>query len=118
MTINMTMLILIILIALVVQYIVEALKGLFKAVEKKWGLSWPQKIFFPALNSMFWTILLCFAAGAGIFSAFGFTLMWAWLDYVVTGIVASLGAGAVYDLVISVREYKDKLAVESASKQQ
>lgn len=117
MTVNMTMLILIILIALVVQYIVEAMKLLLKSVEKKWGFAWPARFFFPALNAMFWTILLCFAAGAGIFSAFGFGLAWVWLDYIVTGIIASLGAGRVYDLVISVKEYRDKLAVENASKE-
>lgn len=115
MTINMTMLILIILIALVVQGVIEAMKLALSHIEKRWGWKWPAKIFFPRLNALFWAILLCFAAKAGFFIAFGFALSWVWLDYIVTGIVASLGAGKVYDLFVNVNSYKEKLAAEKAT---
>ena len=100
-TINMELLLLIIFISIVVQYIVEALKVLFKAVGKNWGCKWLSVIFTSALIAMFWTILLCFAAKAGIFKAFGFILAWSWLDYLATGILASLGASKIYDFVLS-----------------
>ncbi|MDD4565536.1 MAG: hypothetical protein PHE79_08725 [Eubacteriales bacterium] len=120
MTINMEILILIIFIALVVQLVVEAIKVLFKAIGKDWSsnrlsFKWLTKVFTSALLSMFWTILLCFAAKAGIFEGFGFMLVWPILDYVVTGILASLGAGKVYDLFVSMRDYKDKLAIEKTT---
>jgi hypothetical protein len=116
----MEVLILIIFIALVVQLVVEAIKVLFTAISKDWkfkwlSFKWLPKLFTSALLSMSWTILLCFAAKAGIFEAFGFVLIWPVLDYVVTGILASLGAGKVYDLFMSMRDYKDKLAIEKTT---
>jgi hypothetical protein len=114
MTIDMKALLLIFFIALVVPLIVETIKKLTTMMLKKWCWELIPKILQPVLNSVLWTILLCFTAKAGIFTAFGFALIWPWLDYLVTGLVASLGVEKLYSLVTSMKEYKEKLAVEKS----
>ena len=104
---------LVIFIALVVPLIVETIKKLTTMMKNKWQWTLVPKVIQPVLNSILWTILLCFASRAGLFRVFGFELLWPWLDYLVTGLVASLGVGKVYSVVVDMAAYKEKLATEN-----
>lgn len=103
MTLNFTIILGVILISIVTQMVVKALKNIA-----------PNKIKtpIPQLTSIVVSILLCVTAHMDIFVAFGYTLSLNPLGAVITGIVASLGAGSVYDLIAQMNEYKEKLAVE------
>jgi len=106
MTVNFTIILGVILISIVTQMVVKALKNIA-----------PNKIKtpIPQLTSIVVSILLCISAHMDIFVAFGYVLSLNPLGAIVTGIIASLGAGSVYDLISQMNEYKEKLAIEKHS---
>lgn len=114
MEINLFILLGIILIALVVQYIVEALKLPIAAVLKCAGKKDKVNPLLAPFLSLAWAVALCILADCDLFVAFGYPLSEPYIGAVSTGIVASLGASKVYELITSFREYKDKIAVEKA----
>ena len=115
MEINLFMLLGIILVALIVQYAIEAIKVITRAVCKIGGNDSKQAnaILAPILSAGL-AVFLCILAGLDFFAAFGYPLSVVYVGSIVTGIIASLGAGKVYDLILDVKDYRDKLAVEKA----
>lgn len=107
----------IILIALVVQFVVEALKSpiaaIFKFAEKEDRIS---PLLAPFL-SLAWAIALCILSGCDLFAAFGYPLSALYVGEIVSGIIASLGAGKVYDLIMEFQDYRERLAIEKIDKQ-
>lgn len=67
---------------------------------------------FPQLLSLGISIMLCVSANLDIFVAFGYVLSCNMIGLVITGIIASLGAGGVFDLYTKINEYKGKVAIE------
>ena len=117
MEVNLFILLGVILIALVVQFIVEALKGLVTAVCKFKELEDTRvNAMVAPFLSMLWAVVLCIFAGIDLFTAFGYPLSYAYIGEITTGIIASLGAGRVYDLIMSFQDYKDKLAIEKVER--
>lgn len=116
MEINLFMLLGILFIALVVQYAVEAFKGIARAAAKAFLISGRtgQRVVYimSPILSMTFAIGLCILAGLDLFVAFGYPLSVLYVGSTVTGIIASLGAGKIYDLILDMRDYKDKLAIE------
>jgi divalent metal cation (Fe/Co/Zn/Cd) transporter len=102
----------IILVAIAVQYIVEALKSPVAAIFKFRGIEDKLNPLFAPFLSLAWAIALCYLAGLDIFIAFGYPLANPIVGSVVSGLIASLGAGKVYDLIMEFQDYKDRLAVE------
>lgn len=117
MEVNLFILLGVILIALAVQFIVEALKGLVTAVCKFKELEDTRVngLVAPFL-SMLWAVALCIFAGVDLFTAFGYPLSYMHIGEITTGIISSLGAGRVYDLIMSFQDYKDKLAIEKVER--
>lgn len=103
MTVNFTIILGVIFISIVTQMVIKAIKNIA-----------PNKIKtpIPQLTSIVVSILLCVTAHMDIFVAFGYVLSLNPLGAVITGIIASLGAGSVYDLISQMNEYKEKLAIE------
>ena len=117
MDINLFILLGIILIALIVQYVVEAIKGLITAVAKYEGGDGKEigALVAPFI-AMIFAITLCILSSCDLFVAFGYPLSILYIGEIVTGIIASLGANKVYDLIMSFQDYKEKLAIEKSNK--
>lgn len=105
----------VVLIALIVQFIVEALKLPVTAVLKFNGKEDRYNPLFAPFLSIAWCIALCILAGCDLFVAFGYPLSVPYVGAVASGIIASLGAGKVYDLVVEFKDYRERLAVEKTS---
>lgn len=101
--INISIIFGIILIALVTEAVVNSLKRLMPI---------ETKIPIAILLALGTSIALCTLANLDIMVAFGYPLKEPVVGCVVTGIVASLGANAIYDLVESYKDYQGRLAVE------
>ena len=112
MEMNLTILLGVILIALAVQFVVEAIKGLITAVFKYKGTEDTTGGLLAPFLAMIWAVGLCILTGSDLFLAFGFPLAFPYVGAITTGIIASLGANKVYDLIISFKEYKELLAKE------
>lgn len=108
----------VILIALVVQFVVEALKSPIAAIFKFAGKEDRLNPLLAPFFSLAWAIALCILSGCDLFTAFGYPLSVLYVGEIVTGIIASLGAGKVYDLIMEFQDYRDRLAIEKADKQQ
>ena len=115
MEMNLIILLGIILIALIVQYLVEAIKGLLMAIYKYVSEGDFVVDLVAPFIAMAFSITLCILAGLDIFVAFGFPLTYPIIGMISTGIIASLGAGKVYALFMDFKEYRDKIAVEQAN---
>jgi len=117
MDINLFILLGIILIALIVQYVVEAIKGLITAITKYKGYEDSKiSVTLAPFIAIIFAIGLCILSGCDLFVAFGYPLTIIYVGETVTGIIASLGANKVYDLIMSFRDYKDKLAIAESDK--
>ena len=102
----------VILVSLIVQLVVEAfkapVKSVFKRLNKEDDLS---PLLAPFLSILF-SVMLCIMVQCDLFVAFGYSLTVPYVGYVVTGFVASLGAGKIYDLLEDFKDYSQRLAVE------
>ena len=106
MEVNITIILGVILVALLTEAIVNSVKRLFiKDV--------PACV--PVAIAMITSCILCVLAKLDLMSGFGYPLQIKYGIYIgamFSGLVASLGANAVYDLFDHFNEYKDKMAVE------
>ena len=115
MQINLFVILGIILIALLVEFMVEAVKVSVVSTCKFFRRNGKRvSSFLSPILSLVFSIALCILAKIDILDAFGYGLSVLYVGSVVTGVIASLGANRVYDLITSFRDYNDKLAVESA----
>lgn len=106
MEVNLTIILGVIFIALATQFIVEALKGLLP--------KFADNEYLAPYLAMLWAIGLCMLTNSDLFLAFGYPLTVPLVGAIATGIIASLGANRVYDLIVSFQDYKEKLAMEKA----
>lgn len=115
MQMDMYVLLGVVLIALATQLIVEAIKVVISAVCRffKRDVKRTNMLFAPFL-SLGWAIALCILSGSDLFYAFGYPLYLPYLGAVATGIIASLGANRIYDLVMDFNDYKGKIAVDTS----
>ena len=115
MQMDMYILLGVVLIALATQLIVEAIKVPISAVCRffKRDVKRTNLIFAPFL-SLGWAIALCILSGSDLFQAFGYPLQLEYLGAIATGIISSLGANRIYDLVMDFNDYKGKLAVDNS----
>ena len=102
----------IILIALMVQLMVEAIKAPISALLKYKGKTDNLCALIAPFLSILFAIALCVLSGADLFIAFGYALSVPYVGSVVSGIIASLGANKVYDLLSGFQEYKAKITVD------
>jgi len=107
MEINLTIILGVIFIALAVQFIVEAIKGLLPKLA--------DHDYIAPYLAMIWAIGLCILTGSDLFLAFGYPLTVSLVGAIATGIIASLGANKVYDLIVSFQDYREKLAIEKVA---
>lgn len=98
---NVNVLLGIIIVALITEVTVNAIKVFLPKLE------------FPIvqLTSIIVGVALAVLSNMDIFVAFGYPLMVQYVGCVVTGIICSLGANAIYDLLESIKDYKDRLAI-------
>lgn len=90
----MTTIILAIVMAIIVEAMIEYVKTIVGAVEKG-----EYKTAVTQVCAIALAVLLCFAAGADIFAALGIDFSMAWIGTLLTGIFASRGANYVSDIV-------------------
>ncbi len=88
----MTGIILILVMAIVVEALIEYAKTIGKAFMNG---SW--KIAVTQLAAIALGVLLCFMTGGDLFSVVGITFVWPWLGKFLTGILISRGANYVSD---------------------
>ena len=112
MTISAGKLLLIFFIALVVPLIVQTFKRIKYMMFQKWHWRKVPALMQPILDAVIWAVILCFAARAGIFEAFGFALLCKWLDYLVTGLIVSQGVDKLYGLITGMKEYRNKIVAD------
>lgn len=112
MDINLFIVLGVILIALVVEFMVEAIKTPIAAVIKVASIEDKVNPVLAPFLSIIFSIMLCILTGCDLFVAFGYPLSEPYIGCAASGLVASLGAGKVYDLVMSYRDYRDKIAIE------
>lgn len=101
--INISIIFGIILISLITEAVVNSLKRL---------LPFETKVPVAIILALGTGIALCVLANLDLMVAFGYPLSQPVVGCVVTGIVASLGANAIYDLVESYKDYQGRLAIE------
>lgn len=94
----MNTIILAIVMAIIVEALIEYAKNIFVAVEKK-----EFKTAVTQLAAIAMAVLLCFAVQADIFCALGINFNVAWIGIVLTDIFASRGSNYVSDLVSKIR---------------
>lgn len=108
----------VIFIALVVQLVVDAIKVpiavVMKYEEKEDRIS---ALVSPFLSILF-SVILCLLADCDLFIAFGYPLLIPYVGQIFTGLVASLGAGKIYDLLKDFQDYHEKLITEKATNKQ
>lgn len=102
----------IILVSLVVQLVVEAFKNPIKSVFKKLNKEDDLSPLLAPFLSIIFSVILCTLAQCDLFIAFGYPLTVPYVGYIVTGFVASLGAGKIYDLLEDFKDYSQRLAIE------
>ena len=103
MNVNIDIILGVIMIALVSEIMVNAIKRLV-TVE----VEFPYQV----VMSLIFSIGLCVLSGLDLIQGFGYTLSIAYVGSVCTGVVASLGANAVYDLQKQLKEYRRMIAEE------
>jgi hypothetical protein len=110
MDINLYILLGIIFVALVVPFMVEAIKVPIKGVCKFAGVKDKASPLLSPFFSIIFGIGLCILACCDLFVAFGYPLTVPYVGCVAAGLVASLGAGRVYEIWESFRDYKAKIS--------
>ena len=105
MSINIDIILGIILVALVAEAMVNAFKRLVV-----------KDIVFPyqVVLSLIFSVGLCVLAKLNIMEGFNYALSVPYIGEVCTGIIASLGANAIYDLQKQFKQYRDMIAVDNA----
>ena len=97
----MTGIILIIVMAIVVEALIEYAKTIGKAFT---GGAW--KTAVTQLAAIALGVLLCFVTGGDLFAAVGITFAWPWLGAVLTGVIISRGANYVSDFIKRLQSVK------------
>lgn len=101
MNINIDIILGVIMVALVAEAMVNALKRLV-TVE----VEFPYQVVL----SLIFSIVLCVLTGLDLIAGFGYSLMIPAVGPICSGVVASLGANAIYDLQKQLREYRARIA--------
>ncbi len=90
----MDSLLLVLMLAVVVEGVVEYIKSLIKAITTH---QW--KCLITQLSAIAVSIVLCFAAGVNLFTLVGLEFRWSWVGITLTGLFASRGANYVNTLI-------------------
>ena len=116
MNINLEILLSIILVAIIVQQSVNALKKIIIAICLSKGIENEKTIAIisPFLSFLF-SIILCVLINGDIFLAFNYTLSVQYVGSIFTGLLASGGANMIYKVVTDMQDYRKKLAIEETS---
>ncbi len=94
---------LIIVMAIVVEALIEYAKTIGKAVaDGEWKTAVTQ------LAAILLGMLLCLMTGADLFQAVEITFLWPWLGYILTGILISRGANYASDFIKRIQGVKQK----------
>lgn len=94
----MNMILLAVVMAVVVEALIEYAKTIFAAVEQR---EW--KTAVTQLAAIAIAVGLCFAVQADIFAALGINFNVAWLGVLLTGVFASRGSNYVSDIVSKIQ---------------
>lgn len=97
----MSTIVLALIVAVVVEALVEYGKTIINAVAAK-----EYKTAGTQLCAIALSVAVCFAFGADIFSALGITIKVAWLGTLFTGIFASRGSNYISDIVARIQGMK------------
>lgn len=109
MSVNIDILLGIILVALVSEAMVNALK---KLVTKEYAFP------YQVVLSLICAIMLCVLTKLDILEGFGYVLSVPLIGSICTGVIASLGAGAIYDLQKQFKEYRELIARDNSENSQ
>lgn len=113
---NIVIFMCVILVALMVQLMVEAIKAPVSAILKYKGKSNKLCALIAPFLAILFSVALCVLSGADLFVAFGYSLSAPYIGAIVSGIIASLGANKIYDLLSSFQDYKSKMPVDPLDK--
>lgn len=95
--------VLIIVMAIVVEALIEYAKTIGKAFASG---GW--KTAITQLAAIALGVLLCFTVGGDLFAVVGIAFAWPWLGFVLTGIIISRGANYVSDFIKRLQGVKTK----------
>lgn len=95
--------VLIVVMAIVVEALIEYAKTIGKAVKEG---GW--KTAITQLAAIALGVLLCFMTGGDLFTVVGISFAWPWLGIALTGIIISRGANYVSDFVKKLQGVKNE----------
>ena len=107
--INISILLGVFLVAILTEATVNSLKRL---------LPFETKIPIAVILALATSITLCVLAEVDLMEAFGYPLTQPYVGNVISGIIASLGANALYDLIENYKDYQGRLAVEAFTREE
>ncbi len=95
------------ILIMVMAIVVEALIEYAKTIGKGFAVGeW--KVAVTHLAAIVLGVFLCLLTGADLFTLVGITFTWRWLGYILTGIIISRGANYVSDFVKRLETVKTK----------
>ena len=100
--------VLVIVLAIIVEALIEYAKSIYKAFAKE---GWKPAV--TQVVAIIIAVLLCFMTGGDLFVVVGIEFIWPWLGHFLTGIIISRGANYVSDFVKRLQGVKVKEAADN-----